>query len=67
MRLRPVLATLLAGWRAQGYRLVAMQSLLENIGASALPRHRVESGTVPGRSGAVTIQGKAVTGASREA
>jgi hypothetical protein len=61
MRLKPVLATLLGGWRAQGYRLVAMHSLLENIDASTLPRHRVESGAVPGRSGKVTIQGKAIT------
>jgi peptidoglycan/xylan/chitin deacetylase (PgdA/CDA1 family) len=63
MRLQPVLATLLAGWRAQGYRLVAMRSLLENVETSALPRHRIESGTVPGRSGPLTIQGKAVAGA----
>jgi peptidoglycan/xylan/chitin deacetylase (PgdA/CDA1 family) len=66
MRLKPVLATLLAGWRAQGYRLVAMQSLLENIDDSALPRHRVEAGAVAGRSGAVTTQGKALPRARPE-
>ena len=49
---------LLAGWKAQGYELVSMKSLFESIDLNALPRHEVVYGEVPGRSGALALQGK---------
>jgi peptidoglycan/xylan/chitin deacetylase (PgdA/CDA1 family) len=59
MRLLPVLQRLLQGWRAQGYALVAMRTLLAALDVAALPAATVESGTVPGRSGTLAVQGAA--------
>lgn len=57
MKLRPVLERLLRGWREQGYALVAMRTLLERIEVARLPGAAVLSGTVPGRSGLLAVQG----------
>lgn len=57
MRLAPAFERLLAGWKAQGYRLVPMRSLYETLQAQALPRCEVGPGTVPGRSGTLLCQG----------
>ncbi|HEX4023258.1 MAG TPA: polysaccharide deacetylase family protein [Steroidobacteraceae bacterium] len=57
MKLLPVLQRLLQGWRAQGYALVAMHTLLVTLDVAALAAARVESGTVPGRSGTLAVQG----------
>ncbi len=59
MRLAAVLERLLAGWRAQGYDLVPLRSLFESLDPAGLPTARVESGTVPGRSGTLAVQGAA--------
>jgi undecaprenyl phosphate-alpha-L-ara4FN deformylase len=56
-RLAPVLDRLLTGWRAQGYTLVALRSVLEHLQPLALPRCCVGPGVVPGRSGTVLLQG----------
>jgi undecaprenyl phosphate-alpha-L-ara4FN deformylase len=53
---------LLAGWRAQGYEIVCARSLFESLDASSLPRHEIEYGSIAGRSGAVAIQGKELSG-----
>ncbi len=66
MRLRSVLETLLVGWRTQGYRLVAMRAILDGLEPAALTAHRVELGTVPGRSGLLMIQGEALTAEPRD-
>ena len=60
LRLKPVLETLLEGWTAQGYELVAMRRILEGVNAATLPRHRVQPAAVPGRSGLVMTQGAAL-------
>lgn len=59
MKLRAVLERLLEGWRAQGYELVPMRSLLDSLDAASLPLAPVETGTVPGRSGTLAVQGAA--------
>jgi len=56
MRLLPVLRRLLAGWRAQGYALVAMRTLFAALDPAALPAAPVLCGSVPGRSGALAVQ-----------
>jgi peptidoglycan/xylan/chitin deacetylase (PgdA/CDA1 family) len=61
MKLRPVLERLLAGWREQGYQLVAMRTLLESLDIDQLPSASVQQGTIPGRSGTLAVQGPAVT------
>jgi peptidoglycan/xylan/chitin deacetylase (PgdA/CDA1 family) len=57
MKLRPAFERLLAGWREQGYELVSMRTLLDGIDAERLPAQRVETGSVPGRSGTLAVQG----------
>ncbi len=60
MRLKPVLETLLEGWSAQGYDLVAMRRVLEGVETATLPRHRVRPAALPGRSGLLMTQGPAL-------
>ena len=57
MRLASVFERLLAGWKAQGYRLVPMRALYESLQALALPRCEVAPGKIPGRSGTLLCQG----------
>jgi undecaprenyl phosphate-alpha-L-ara4FN deformylase len=56
MRLAPVFDKLLAGWKAQGYRLVPMRTLYESL-TFLLPRCEVGPGRVAGRSGTLFSQG----------
>lgn len=58
-RLEPVLTRLLNGWRAQGYQLVPLSALLHGVDPTALPRHRMISGHVAGRSGTLMMQAEA--------
>ncbi len=58
MKLRPVFERLLVGWRAQGHELVSLASLHEGQLLNALPKHRIEFGHLPGRSGSLTVQGR---------
>ena len=55
----PILERLLAGWRAQGYRLGALRTLAGETPSAGLPPHTVTYGTVPGRTGTLLIQGPA--------
>jgi undecaprenyl phosphate-alpha-L-ara4FN deformylase len=57
-RLAPVFEQLLAGWKAQGWRLVSTRTLYESLHAMALPRCEVGPGEVPGRSGKLLLQGR---------
>jgi len=59
MKLAPVFERLLEGWKAQGYRLVAMRELVERTDAARLPMHSVVDAPVPGRSGVLSSQGPA--------
>jgi peptidoglycan/xylan/chitin deacetylase (PgdA/CDA1 family) len=60
MRLEPVLIRLLAGWRSQGYELVAMRRVLDATRSGTLPAHRVVAAGLAGRSGRLMMQGPAV-------
>jgi peptidoglycan/xylan/chitin deacetylase (PgdA/CDA1 family) len=57
MKLLPQFDALLAGWRAQGYRLVATREIFASLKVNDLPRHEVLYGEVPGRTGALMLQG----------
>jgi undecaprenyl phosphate-alpha-L-ara4FN deformylase len=57
MKLMPVLKRLLQGWREQGHELVSMHELLTTLDIDELPACPVKSGTVPGRTGELAIQG----------
>jgi len=56
-RLAPAFDKLLRGWKAQGYELVAMRSVLEALDIALLPRCEFEYGEMPGRSGYLAVQG----------
>jgi undecaprenyl phosphate-alpha-L-ara4FN deformylase len=58
MRLAPVFEQLLAGWKAQGWRLSSTRALYDSVQPLALPRCEVAPGTVPGRSGTLLVQGR---------
>lgn len=57
-RLLPAFERLLAGWKGQGYDVVDMKTLFSTLDPSALPRHDVVYGEVPGRSGTLACQAK---------
>ena len=59
MKLAPVLEKLLAGWKAQGYELVAMRELVADAVPASLPLHSVVEAPLPGRSGTLAAQGPA--------
>jgi len=59
MKLRPVFRRLIQGWQTQGYQLVSMRTLFAGLDVERLPAARVRSGSVPGRSGALAVQGPA--------
>lgn len=54
-----MLDSLLAGWRAQGYTVVNLALYRSSLSASDLPPHEVSYAEIPGRSGALAIQGRA--------
>ena len=57
MRLGDTFERLLAGWQAQGYRLVSCGELYDSLDAASLPHHRVSYGEIAGRSGKLALQG----------
>lgn len=57
LALFPAVERLLEGWARQGYEVVSLGSLFESVDASRLPRHEIVRGTVPGRRGALMLQG----------
>lgn len=59
-RLLPVMRNLLDQWRASGVGLGPLRSVFATLDLGRLPTHRIEWGTVPGRSGRLAIQGTAV-------
>jgi peptidoglycan/xylan/chitin deacetylase (PgdA/CDA1 family) len=67
MKLIPVFERLLAGWRQQGYRLVALRDLAAGLDVDALPRHEMVRGEIPGRSGTLLLQGDEFLADWREA
>jgi hypothetical protein len=57
MRLAPAFEQLLAGWKAQGWKVGSTRTLFESLQALAQPRCEVGPGEVPGRSGKLLVQG----------
>ena len=57
MALMPVFDKLLAGWKAQGYELVATRDIAAGLDRGKLPVHEVVMGEIPGRSGVLAVQG----------
>jgi undecaprenyl phosphate-alpha-L-ara4FN deformylase len=57
MKLLPAFEQLLAGWKEQGYELVSLRDYFDGLEIKSLPRHTVDSGAIPGRSGALALQG----------
>jgi len=53
----PVFEALLAGWKAMGYRLVSLSDYAADLDTANLPRHVLQFGEVPGRSGTLAVQG----------
>jgi peptidoglycan/xylan/chitin deacetylase (PgdA/CDA1 family) len=58
-KLLPLFERLLAGWKTQGYELVATEAIFRSLPAR-LPACEVAYGEVPGRSGTLALQGKEV-------
>jgi len=63
MKLAPAFEALVAGWKDQGYSVVAMRSLVAGHPHASLPLHTVLDGSIPGRSGTLAAQGPAFLGA----
>ena len=57
MRLAPAFEQLLIGWKAQGWKLTSMRTLLDTLQPLALPRCEVGPAPVEGRSGTLLMQG----------
>lgn len=57
MKLSPVFEKLLTGWHEQGYSIVAMQDIADQLDRDTLPHHQVTHGSVPGRLGTLMVQG----------
>jgi peptidoglycan/xylan/chitin deacetylase (PgdA/CDA1 family) len=59
MKLAPVLEQLLAGWKSQGYELVAVRDLVDGVKLADLPLHQVLDAPLPGRARTLAFQGPA--------
>lgn len=58
MRLASAFEQLILGWKAQGWALGPVRAIYDAVEPMALPRCTVGSGTVPGRSGTLLVQGE---------
>ncbi len=59
-RLSAAFDELLSGWRAQGYTLTTLRDYAQALDFATLPKHSAVDGTLPGRSGTLSLQGAAV-------
>jgi undecaprenyl phosphate-alpha-L-ara4FN deformylase len=60
-KLSPVFERLLAGWNAQGYRMVSMADYYAQLDLTRIPACTVHYDSVPHRSGRLMMQGQPVT------
>src|SRR5262249_52531565 len=58
-RFAPEFARLLDVWKSRGASLLTLAELRRRLGSAPLPVHEVVLGEVPGRSGALALQGRA--------
>jgi len=56
-KLAPAFEKLLAGWKSQGYEMVALREIADKLDLKKLPRHEMVMGEIPGRTGEVAVQG----------
>ena len=61
MALITVFDQLLAGWKEQGYELVAMRDIAAILDRKSLPVHEVVMGEILGRSGTLALQGPMIS------
>jgi hypothetical protein len=54
----PALRSLLSGWKALGYELVALQDYAAALDVARLPRSMVETHALPGSPAPVCVQGR---------
>ena len=59
-QLAPQFERLLVGWLADGFTIVPMRELVADLQGAILPRHTIEMGEIPGRSGLLALQGPRV-------
>ena len=57
-KLAPAFDALLEGWKSQGYDLVALRDIHEQLRADLLPRDEFVFGEIEGRSGDLALQGR---------
>jgi len=55
MKMLDTFDRLLAGWKQQGYELVACEALYAQLDRGKLPRRQPKMGEIPGRSGLVAV------------
>jgi peptidoglycan/xylan/chitin deacetylase (PgdA/CDA1 family) len=58
MKLQPVLEKLLIMWQSAGDELLTLGELAARLDLHTLPRHPIDWGEVPGRSGRLAVQGR---------
>ena len=56
-KLAPVFDALLEGWKSQGYDLVPLRDIQQQLRADLLPRDEFIFGEIEGRSGTLSLQG----------
>lgn len=61
------LERLLTGWREQGYEMVSLGTLRDDLDPTLLPRHEILRGEIPGRSGLLMVQGEEFLSTWKEA
>ena len=61
MALQPGFEELLAGWKRQGYELVATREMAAKLDRNSLPVHQVVMGEIAGRSGTLALQGPRIS------
>lgn len=59
-KLRDAFERMLDAWLAQGWSIGALDAMAAGLDVSRLPRCRVATGSVPGRSGTLAVQGEPV-------
>ena len=65
-QLAPQFEHLLRGWLADGFALVPLRDLAASLDRQSLPRHVINMGAIPGRSGVLALQGERVAAAAAE-
>jgi undecaprenyl phosphate-alpha-L-ara4FN deformylase len=63
-QLAPQFEKLLRGWLTDGFTIVPMCDLAASLKGTPVPRHVIEMGQIPGRSGRLALQGQRVADAA---